>query len=185
MELEQRNLYIDLLEGLFRLTIRALKFSLYLCISFIELLIKIIKVLFNMTEYKPFKSITDSKNSFLNRIAHDNINREKIRFATEYMCRHEYSFQRSKEFNDCYKEIQSRLKDISENNIKLNTELYKDTIYQINILIVEAEKEAMKQSYAYAKQTRYKLDKEEVYDSYIQDKILKGESNRKFRVEED
>lgn len=185
MELEQRNIYIDLLEELFRLTIRAMKFSLYLVISFLELLIKIIKVLFNMTEYKPFQSFTEGRNNFLNNIAQQEINRERVKFVTEYNCKHEYIFPRTQEFNECYKEIQTRLKDISEHNIELNRELYIDTIKRINALVVMAEREAMKESYAYAKKTKYKLDETEVYDSYILDKIMQGESNRKFRVEEE
>lgn len=182
--IEEQNIYIDLLEKIFRATIKALKFSLYLCISFIEFLIKILKVLFNLTEYKPFEAITQGRNNFLSNIAQQEINRERVKFVTSFNCKHEYTFTRSNEFNSCYKEIQLRLKNISEHNIELNRDLYIDTIKRINTLIVLAEKEAMKQSYAYAKQTKYKLDESIVYDEFIKEKIMQGESNIKFTTEE-
>lgn len=184
VEVEVQNIYINLLEKIFRATIKALKFSLYLVISFIEQLLKLIKVLFNLTDYKPFKAIKEGRNNFLNNIAQQEINNERIKFVTEYNCKHEYTFTRSQEFNDCYKEIQLRLKNISEHNIELNRDLYIDTIKRINTLIVLAEREAMKQSYAYAKQTRYKLDESNAYDEFIAQKVMTGESNRKFRSEE-
>lgn len=187
-EVQQNGFWFDtfpvIVEITIELVIKLFKFSLYLIISFLELLIKIIKKLF-LDDYRPFGAITDSRNNFLNRIAQKEVNKEKIRFATQYMCRHEYSFNRSREFDNAYKQIQQRLKDIAEHNITLNNELYKDTMYQINALVVEAEKVAMKESYAYAKKTKYGLDEENAYDNYIRDKIMQGESNRKFRVEED
>lgn len=177
---ETKNIYIEL----FKVIVRALKFTLYLFISFLELLIKIVKVLFNLNDYRPLQSFTEGRNSILNRIAQREINKEKIRFTSDYLGRHEYIFPRSDQFLNSYKEIQERLKDIADNNIKLNKELYKDTIKQINVLIVEAEKVAMKQAYRYAKETKYKLDETDVYDSFIQNKVMQGESNRKFKIEE-
>lgn len=181
---EYESPYLTLAKGIIKANLKVLKFSLYLCIGFLELIIKLIKVLFNLTDYKPFKAITDSKNSFLSNIAHDNINREKVKFASDFMCRHEYSFPRSDTFLNCYKEIQQRLKNISDNNIELNNALYRDTIKQINVLIVEAEKQALKQGYGYAKETKYKLDASTVYEEFIQNKVMQGDSNRKFKIED-
>ncbi len=178
-EKEEQNIYINIIKGI----IAALKFSLYICINILEILIKIIKVLFNINDYKPFQCIESNKISFLNRIAEREIDKEKIRFASDYLGRHEYTFPRSDTFLNCYKEIQQRLKDISDNNINLNRELYIDTIKQINALIVESEKQALKQGYTYAKETKYKLDASTVYEDFIQDKIMQGESNRKFKID--
>lgn len=182
-QLKENNIYI-LVQTVLKATIKALKFSLYLIVNFLELFLKVIKVLFNLTEYKPFKSITEGKESILDRIAFRNINKEKIRFSTDFLCRHEYSFPRSDNFLNTYKTIQQRLKDISDNNIKLNNDLYKDTIYQINVLVVEAEKQALSEGYSYARETKYKLDTSTVYEDFIQEKIMTGESNRKFKVED-
>lgn len=161
--------------------VSALKFSLYLVISLLELVIKLIKVLFNLTEYKPLQSLTEGRESILDRIAHRNINKERIRFSTDFLCRHEYNFPRSDMFLNTYKTIQQRLKDISDNNINLSNELYKDTIYQINVLIVEAEKQALSEGYSYARETKYKLDTSTVYEDFIQEKVMTGESNRKYK----
>lgn len=161
--------------------VSALKFSLYLVISFLELFLKVIKVLFNLTDYKPLKSLSEGKQSILDKIAHRNINKERIRFSTDLLCRHEYNFPRSDMFLTTYKTIQERLKNISDNNINLSNELYKDTLYQINVLIVEAEKQALNQGYSYARETKYKLDTSTVYEDFVQEKIMTGESNRKYK----
>ena len=174
--IEQNSLFITL----FKLTISGLKFTTYLIISFLEYLIKILKIIFNLTDYEPFKPITDSKNTMLDRIAYKNINKEKIRFTTDFLCRHEYVFTRSDMYLSTYKMVQQRLKDVSDNNIKLNNDLYRDTIKQINILIVESEKQALSEGYGYARETQYKLDTSTVYDNFIQNKIMTGQSNRKF-----
>ena len=176
--------YSEVLVLLFKRIISGLKFSLYLVISFLEILIKILKIIFNLNEYKPFKSFTESKEGILNRIADKNINKEKIRFTTDFLCRHEYNFPRTDLFLATYKLIQQRLKDVSDNNIRLNNDLYRDTIKQINILIVEAEKKALSEGYSYARETKYKLDTSTVYEDFIQDKVMKGESNRKYKVED-
>ena len=181
---EYENTYLTIIKAIIKATFKALKFSLYLVISFLELLIKLLKVLFNMNEYKPLQGVTDGKNTILNRIAQKEINKEKIRFTFDYMGRHEFIFPRSDLFLSCYKEIQQRLKDISEHNINLNNELYKDTIKEINCLIVEVEKQSLKLGYEYARETKYKLDTSTVYDEFITSKIMTGESNRKFRSEE-
>ena len=182
-QLKENKIYI-LVQTVLKATIKALKFSLYLIVSFLELFLKVIKVLFNLTEYKPFKSITEGRERILDRIAFRNINKERIRFSTDFLCRHEYNFPRSDMFLNTYKEVQQRLKDISDNNINLNNELYKDTLYQINVLIVEAEKQALSEGYSYARETKYKLDTSTVYDDFIQEKIMTGESNRKYKVED-
>lgn len=182
------NTEINYLKEVFKIVKSILKaalvvfrFNVYLAISFLELIIKLIKVLFNLNEYKPLKSITEGRESILDRIAHKNINKERIRFSTDYLCRHEYTFPRSDTFLNTYKTIQQRLKDISDNNINLNNDLYKDTIYQINVLIVEAEKQALSEGYSYARETKYKLDTSTVYEDFIQEKVMTGESNRKFK----
>lgn len=175
--------YLILIKAIIKAVFKLLKFSLYLVISFLEMLIKLIKVLF-LNDYEPFGTVKETGNNFLNKIAKKEINKEKIRFTSDYLGRHEFIFPRSDLFLNSYKEIQQRLKDISEHNINLNNELYKDTIKQINCLIVEAEKQSLKLGYEYCRETKYKLDTSTVYDEFIQSKIMTGESNRKFRSEE-
>lgn len=177
---EYESPYVVVGRVILKIIYKVFQFGLYLVITFLELLIKLLKAMF-LRDFRPFGIVTEGKNNFLNNIARKEINREKIRFTADYMGRHEYTFPRSDTFLNSYKEIQERLKAVSEHNINLNNELYKDTIKQINCLIVESEKQALKQGYEYARETKYKLDTSTVYQDFIQDKVMQGESNRKFK----
>ena len=168
----------------FKLILSVLKFSLYLVISFIELFIKVIKVLLNLTEYKPFQSLTEGRNSILNRIADKNINQYKVKFATEHLTRHTYEFDRSELYNSTYKDIQEKLKAFADNNIAINQDIYRDILRKIDIITVEVEKQALKEGYSYASFTKYRLSDEEVFDDYIQYKVMRGEGHGKAHKEQ-
>lgn len=175
---EQNNIYIELL----KLTIRALKLSLYICISFIEMFIKLLKALFGLNkDYRPFKAVTDTKNSFFNHIAQKNINQYRIQFASDILSRHEYNFQRSEQFLAQYKYLQDKLKQIADNEINLNEDIYRDIFRRISILVSEAENKALQEGYNHARKTRYRLYDQEIYEDYIRDKVLKGEANTDWR----
>lgn len=181
---EYESPYVVIGRVIGKLIFKVFQFGLYLVIVFLELLIKLLKAMF-LRDFRPFNFILEAKEKRLDRRAKDNINKEKIRFASDFLCRHEYVFPRTDTFLNDYKEIQQRLKDISENNINLSNELYHDTMKRISILVTEAEKQALKEGYTYARETKYKLDTSTVYDEFIQDKVMQGESNRKFRKEDD
>lgn len=177
-ELEQNNIYIELL----KLTIRALKLSLYICISFIEMFIKLLKALFGLNEdYRPFKAVTDTKNTFFNHIAQRNINQYKIQFASDILSRHEYNFEKSEQFLAQYKYLQDKLKDMAENKVLINEDIYRDIFKRISILVSEAENKALQEGYNHARKTRYRLYDQEIYEDYIRDKVLKGEANTDWR----
>ena len=176
-ELEQNSLFIDLFKGL----IKALKFSTYLVISFLELLIKIMKVLFNLNDYRPLRAITEGKNSILNRIADSNINQYRVKFVADNLSRHEYNFQRSEQFLAQYSYLQKELQKIADNQIVINTDIYRDIFKRISILVAEAENKALKEGYNYARETKYKLYDNDIYNDYIRDKVLKGDSNTDWR----
>lgn len=179
-ELEQNSLFIDL----FKRLIKALKFSAYLIISFMELLIKIMKVLFNLNDYRPLRAITESKNSILNRIAEKNIKQYKVKFATEHLTRHTYEFDRSNLYNSTYKDIQGKLKEFADNGIAINQDIYRDILRKIDIITVEVEKKALQEGYSYASFTKYRLSDEEVFDDYIQYKVMRGEGHGKADKEQ-
>ena len=176
-ELEQNSLFIDLFKGL----IKALKFSTYLVISFLELLIKIMKVLFNLNDYRPLRAITEGKNSIIYRIADSNINQYRVKFVADNLSRHEYNFQRSEQFLAQYSYLQKELQKIADNQIVINTDIYRDIFKRISILVAEAENKALKEGYNYARETKYKLYDNDIYNDYIRDKVLKGDSNTDWR----
>lgn len=172
-----------------RFILKSFKFGLYLFVTFLEMFIKLIKALF-LQDYEPFKCVKDSKNNFLNKIARKNINDYKIQFASEILARHEYNFQRSEQFLAQYKYLQSELKRISDNKILINDDIYKDIFKRISILVAEAENKALREGYNHARNTRYKLYDDEIYNNFVKDRVLKGEGeidwkNLKERLEND
>ncbi len=168
---------VDFFKILIKLTIKVSKFTLYLAISFLELFIRVIKVLFNLNDYKPFQKVTDIKNNILDDRAKRNINQERIRFATERLTRHTYEFERSNLYLNTYKDIQEKLKDFADNNVAINQDIYRDILAKIDVLTVEVERKALQEGYSYAAFTKYKFSDEieEVYDNFIEYKVMRGE----------
>lgn len=173
---ETTNIYIEI--G--RLFLKALQFVLYLCVTFIQLFINLIRSLF-LNEYEPFGPVKETGNNFLDRIANKRINRYRIQFAAEHLSRHEYNFQKSEQFLAQYKYLQDKLKDISDNQILINDEIYRDIFKRISILVSEAENKALQEGYNHARKTRYRLYDQEIYEDYIRDKVLKGEANTDWK----
>lgn len=176
MEKAESNVYIEI--G--KLFLKAFKFVLYLLVTFLELFIKLLKALF-LNEYEPFRPVKEGGNNFLNRIAAKNINRYKIQYVSEHLSRHEYNFQRSDQFLAQYKYLQDKLKQIADNEINLNDDIYRDIFRRISILVSEAENKALQEGYNHARKTRYRLYDEEIYEDYIRDKVMKGEANTDWK----
>lgn len=167
-----QNTYLEIL----RLILKVLKFSSYLAITLLELFIKVSKVLLNLTDYEPFKFVTDYKNEVLGNRVKEDINLKAIQAATDNMARHQYNFQRSDMFQTQYKNIQEILKICKDEQAPINDDIYKDIIYRIAILVVESEKVALKEGHQYAKRTKFLLDNN-IYDNYVREKILSGEAD--------
>ena len=176
---EYENPYLIFIKQIIKATFKLLRFSLYLIISFLELMIKLLKVLFNLNEYKPFRFISDARERILDDRAKKNINQERVRFATEKLTRHTYEFERSELYNNIYKSIQAKLKDFADNNVAINEDIYKDILAKIDVLTVEVEKKALQEGYSYASYTKYRLSDEEVYEDFIEYKIMRGEGHGK------
>ncbi|MGM9533716.1 MAG: hypothetical protein ACI3VR_00615 [Intestinibacter sp.] len=170
-------------ESIIKLAAKVLKFSLYLLISFLKLFIKIIEALF-LQNYNPLGFVSKATEKALDDRAKKNINQERIRFAVNQKTMHKFEFDRSTDFSNNYKVIQERLKQCTDMQIRLNNELYKDTLKRIDILVVEAERKALQEGYSYAKETNFKLDDEAAYQEYIRNKIMKGEGTSINKVKE-
>lgn len=177
----ERNQVIDY-EFVGRIVVKLSKFSLYMLISFNELLIKILKSLF-LKDYEPFtfKRFKNSKKEMLSKIADEDINKYRVQFASDLLARHEYNFKRSEQFLAQYKYLQVKLKQIADEEIKINTEIYRDIFKRINILIAESENQALREGYNHARNTHYSLYNNEINEDFIRDKILKGESNTDWK----
>lgn len=181
-EKEKYNPYIvyteALLKLLIKLTIKLARFSLYVAISFLKKFIAIVERLF-LNDYKPLQMLTETKNNILDKRAKENINKERMRFATEKLTKHTYEFERSELYSSTYKYIQEKLKDFADNNVAINEDIYKDILTKINILTVEVERKALQEGYSYATYTKYKLQDNQVYDDFIEYKIMRGEGHGK------
>lgn len=167
-----QNTYWEIL----RLILKVLKFSSYLAITLLELFIKVSKELLNLTDYEPFKFVTDYKYEVLGKRVKNDINLQTIQVATNNMARHQYNFKRSEMFQTQYKNIQEILKICKDEQAPINDDIYKDIIYRIAILVVESEKVALKEGHQYAKRTKFLLDNN-IYDNYVREKILSGEAD--------
>lgn len=167
--------FLIIVKTIIKLAIKLFKFNIYLAISFLEIFINILRTLFNLNEYKPLKFIVDARDKILDDRAKKNIRKERIRFATEKLTKHTYEFERSDLYSSTYKKIQEKLKDFADNNVAINEDIYKDILQSIDILTVEVEKKALQEGYSYAAFTKYRLEDQEVYEDYIQYKIMRGE----------
>ena len=155
-----------IVEIVINLIMKAFKFSLYLCVSFLELWIKIIKTLF-LSDYKPFGAITGMKDNFIK----DYISKNTKPHAKVI---HSYEFTRSEEFAKNYSHIDNLLKECAKSKLAINEDIHRDIMKRLDIILVESEKMALSEGFSYCKQVKYKIDESEAYESYIQDQIMKG-----------
>ena len=163
-----------------RFSLKFCKFSLFLAITFIELLIKLVKTVFNLNDYKPFKAVSDLYEEHMDRKTLDYFEKHTEPHAVRT---HRYEFIRSKVFAKNYLSIDKLLTNIYKNNAELNKDMYKDLMARIDILICESEKQAFAESYKYAKETHYNFESQYAFDRYIKDRIMKGEDHREKNKE--
>lgn len=172
VEEKEKNIYIEILKVLIKLIFKAFKFGLYLVLQLLKLLIRVVEGIFNLTDYKPFKSVSDSLESKRDAQIKDYLDRNtKLHAVTT----HSYTFVRSETFAKNYNVVTERIDQVASLDLRLNDELAKDTIKRLDIILLEAEKQSLKDGYKYAKETKYKLSDDEVYSDFIENKIMRGE----------
>ena len=166
--------YNTWLEWLVASIFKIFKLCLYLIISFLKLIIKVIEGLF-LQGYEPFKSITDKYQERQDKKAKDYIIKNTKPHAT---ITHNYEFIRNKVFARNYVKIDTLLDQCVKHEAELNEDLHKDIIKRLNIILVEAERQALSEGYKYAKESHFKFESTEAFDKYIQDRVLRGEDYR-------
>lgn len=172
VEEKEKNIYIEILKVLIKLIFKAFKFGLYVVLQLLKLLIQVVEGIFNLTDYKPFKSVSDSLESKRDAQIKDYLDRNtKLHAVTT----HSYTFVRSETFAKNYNVVTERIDQVASLDLRLNDELAKDTIKRLDIILLEAEKQSLKDGYKYAKETKYKLSDDEVYSNFIENKIMRGE----------
>ena len=172
VEEKEKNIYIEILKVLIKLIFKAFKFGLYVVLQLLKLLIQVVEGIFNLTDYKPFKSVSDSLESKRDAQIKDYLDRNtKLHAVTT----HSYTFVRSETFAKNYNVVTERIDQVASLDLRLNDELAKDTIKRLDIILLEAEKQSLKDGYKYAKETKCKLSDDEVYSDFIENKIMRGE----------
>lgn len=168
---EQYNTWLEfLLAAVFKVS----KFSLYLIVNFLKMFIRVIEGLF-LQGYEPFKPIIDKYKQKQDKKAKDYIIKNTKPHAT---ITHNYEFIRNKVFARNYIKIDTLLGQCAKHEAELNEDLHKDIIKRLNIILVEAERQALSEGYKYAKESYFKFESTEAFDKYIQDRILRGEDYR-------
>ena len=173
--------YIDTpLTNFLRFSFKLCKFSAYAALTSIELLIKLIKTIFNLNDYKPFKPITDF---YYNHMDKRTLNYFKKQSYGNAVRTHKYEFIRSRVFAKNYLLIDKLLTNVYKNNVELNEDIYKDIMARIDILICESERQSFAESYKYAKETHYNFESQYAFDRYVKDRIMKGVDYRETNKE--
>lgn len=172
VEEKEKNIYIEILKVLIKLIFKAFKFGLYVVLQLLKLLIRVIEGIFKLDEYRPFQSVSNSIESKRDAQIKDYIDKNTKLHATT---RHTYTFVRSEAFAQNYNIVTERIDQVASLDLRLNNELAKDTIKRLDIILLEAEKQSLKDGYKYAKETKYKLSDDEVYSNFIENKIMRGE----------
>ena len=62
-----------------------------------------------------------------------------------------------------------------DKEIVINSVISNDILGKIDIIVYESEKNALRQGYKFAKETKCMLDDESVYKDYIQSRVMRGE----------
>lgn len=172
--------YNSWLEWLLASVFKIFRFSLYIIINFLKLLIGAIEGLF-LQGYEPLKPITDKYKERQDKKTKDYIIKNSKPHA---VTSHNYEFIRSKLFARNYLKIKTLLNNCAKHDAEMNEDVCKDVLKRIDIIIVEAERQALAEGYQYAKETRYKFESQESFDKYIRDRIMKGEDYREHNREQ-
>ena len=167
------NVCVVLLKFLFKITSKVLKFSLYLLINFLKLFLKVIEGMF-LSDYKPFKPITDKYEEFQNK------RKEELMKDTEphAVVFHSYEFIRNRTFASNYANIDKLLTNCVKHEAELNQAVKRDILKRIDILIVEAEKQAHIEGYKYGQENNFRFSEQEEFEEYIKEKVMRGEDYR-------
>lgn len=177
---KEKTEYNSWLEVVFALVIKFCRFSLYLVINLLKMLIKVIEGLF-LRDYEPFKPISDVYKEKQDKKVEDYIKRNTKPHA---VTSHNYEFIRSKVFARNYLKIDKLLSNCAKHDAEMNEDLYKDIMKRLDIIITEAERQAHAEGYKFAKKTRYKFESTEEFDKYIEDRVLRGEDYREYNREQ-
>lgn len=166
MEMQQEEYFLF---KLLRLSLKFLRFSLYLCVTVLEQILQLIRVVF-LNEYRPFEDLMQELK--------DKRELKQEKQVNEYLAKnrgakleHTYEFKHSEAFSNSYKILVERINQVAYNNLNLNEELRQDSINRLNLIIQECESVGLEEGYKYAKETNFKYNNDEIYNYFICDRV--------------
>lgn len=175
-EEREYNSYLELFLYLFG---KVLQFGLYVIVNFFKLFINLLEGLF-LKNYQPFKPIQDAYTKKQDEKAKNYLMKNTKPHAT---VTHQYEFIRNKVFARNYYKINNFLNNVVKHEAELDEDLYRDIMKRLDIIIVQAERQALSEGYKFAKESRYKFESEEAFDKYLEDRIKRGEDYKEHNRE--
>lgn len=165
-EEKNNDLFSTFLMLMFKGICFCFKFSIYLIISFLQMIINIIYTLMDFDNW-----------GFLNRrneVKEDRLLEVEV-VENENTSKHEYVVKRSAKYNSMYEGIEGLLQVDSGQQAVIDDMMAEDILKKIDIIVCESEKNALQQGYKFARETKYILNDGEVYESYIKSRVMRGE----------
>lgn len=138
-----------------------LKFSIYLVLSFLQM---IIDICYNLMDFDNWSFLNARQDERLLEIEVD-----------ENSTRHEYKVKRGKEFTQKHDEIAKLLKVNSNSEVVIDNIISNDILQKVDIIVYESEKNALRQGYKFARETKCILEDGEIYSKYIESRVMRGE----------
>lgn len=164
---EQNNeLFSKLMTLLLKGMCFCFKFSVYLVISFIQMIINIISTLMDFENWDFLNKRRNFEDDKLLQVQVD---------ESRNTSKHEYVVKRSKQYNKVHGEIENLLSLNRNQQAVLDSYMAEDVLAKIDIVVYESEKNALKQGYKFARETKYILEDGEIYESYIKSRVMRGE----------
>lgn len=140
------------------------KFSVYIIISFLQMVINLIYKLMDFDNW-----------DFLNKRNQVKEDRLLEVDVLEGSSKHEYVVKRSAKYDSLYEGIEGLLQVDSGQQAVIDDVMAEDILKKIDIIVYESEKNALQQGYKFARETKYILNDGEVYESYIKSRVMRGE----------
>ncbi|MGM9536546.1 MAG: hypothetical protein ACI3VR_14875 [Intestinibacter sp.] len=165
-EEKNNDLFSTFLMLMFKGMCFCFKFGIYLIISFLQMIINIIYTLMDFESW-----------DFLNRrneVREDRLLEVEVQ-EKESSSKHEYIVKRSNQYNKIHDEIEGLLKVNENQQTVIDNFIADDILAKIDIVVFESEKNALKQGYKFARETKYILEDSEIYESYIKSRVMRGE----------
>lgn len=152
----------------------AFKFTFYLCILFLQMIINIIQFCLDHI----FKNYFEQWDYYIKRKEKQEKDLMQIEIIEDNKTyKHTYKMNRNKQYQDIYGQLEQVIGVAIEydREIAINKEIAQDIFLKIDRLTQEAERNALEEGYKFCVDTNAKYQNRNIYLEYMREQILKGE----------